>query len=158
MKNKKVTRSDPKWDGKWQVAVDLGSPLIFPLVETNQRPDIVVWSDDKKKAIVMELTVSWEDNIKLAEDRKAERYEKLIERCETEGWDTEYYHIGIGARGYIDKGFNYVLRNRLAFSQTKANKLLQEIQKTVEKASMWLWLKRDDNNWNPTSNGNVIKI
>ena len=116
VKNKKSRRSDPRWDGNWKVAADLNTQLIFPLATTSQRPDLVLWSDEKKKAIVMELTVSWEDNIKSAEDRKAERYKKLVERCEDEGWDIEYHHIGIGARGFIDKSFNFLVRNRLAFT------------------------------------------
>ena len=94
----------------------------------------------------MELTISWEDNIKAAEDRKAERYKKLVEPCEEAGWDTDYYHIGIGARGFIDRSLNFLLRNRLALTQAKANKLIEKIQQTVEKASLWLWLKRDDIN------------
>ena len=39
LKNKNVTRSDPKWGGKCKVEVDLGSPLIFPLVDINQRKE-----------------------------------------------------------------------------------------------------------------------
>ena len=157
-KNRKAKRSDPKWGGKWKVAADLDTPLVFPLVATLQRPDLVVWSDDQKRAIIMELTISWEDNIKAAEERKAERYEKLVEQCEEAGWEIEYHHIGIGARGFIDKRFNFLIRNRLALTQAKANKLIENIQQTVEKASLWLWLKRDDINWNPTSNQNVIHI
>ena len=53
MKNRKSTRIDPKWERKWNVAFDLGSPLIFPLVGTAQRPDIVLWSDEKKKAMFL---------------------------------------------------------------------------------------------------------
>ena len=60
----------------------------------------------------------------------------------------EYYHIGIGARGFIDKDFANLIRNRLGFTQPEARILMIEIQKTVEKASMWLWLKRDDPSWN----------
>ena len=155
-KNRRSKRSDPKWCGKWKVAADLDTPLIFPLVATTQRPDLVLWSDDQRRAIVMELTISWEDNIKAAEDRKAERYKELVEKCEEAGWDIEYYHIGIGARGYIDKSFNFLVRNRLAITQAEANKLIEKIQQTVEKASLWLWLKRDEANWNPTSNKSLI--
>ena len=134
--------------------MDLDTPLVFPLVATTQRPDIVIWSEERKKAIIMELTVTWEDNIKAAEDRKERRYKDLIERCEEEGWEIDYFHIGVGARGFVDTGFNYLIRNRLGFTHTEAKKLIKEIQETVEKASMWLWLKREDPNWNehPTSN------
>ena len=151
-KNKKTNRNDARWEGKWKVEADLETSLVFPLVTTTQRPDLVVWNEDSKKAIVMELTVSWEENIGAAEDRKAERYKNLIEKCEDEGWETEYHHIGIGARGFIDKGFHHLVRNRCGFTQSEASKMMKEIQQTVEKASMWLWLKRDDPSWSPTSN------
>ena len=128
----------------------LGIAIGFSLTATAQRLDIVLWSDDTRKAVIMELTVSWEDNIKAAEQRKSERYEDLIERCEEDGWDVEYYHIGIGARGFIDKAFIYLLKSRLGFSQSEISKLSSEVQETVVKASMWLWLKRDE-----TSNQNV---
>ena len=108
----------------------------------------MIWSDNKKRAIIMELTVSWEDNIKYAEERKDRRYRELIKRCEDDGWEVDYYHIGIGARGYIEKGFAHLVRKRLGFTQPETRKLTAEIQRTVEKASMWIWLKRDDPNWN----------
>ena len=153
-KNGNAKKVNERWEGKWKVAVDLETPLVFPLVATAQRPDIVMWSDDKKRALLMELTVSWEDNIKAAEDRKAERYKDLIERCEEAGWEVEYHHIGIGARGFVDKSVCYLIRNRLGFTQSEASKVIKETQKTVKKASMWLWLKRDDSSWSerPTSN------
>ena len=37
---------------------------------------------------------------------------ELVEHCEEAGWDIEYYHIGIGERGFIDKIFNFLIRNR----------------------------------------------
>ena len=54
----------------------------------------------------------------------------------------------------------HLLKSRFAFSQPESNKLATEIQKTVEKASMWLWMKRNDPNWNEgsTSNQNVNTI
>ena len=154
-KNSRHTRADKRWSGRWKIAVDLDTPMVFPLVASAQRPDIVMWSDEKRKAVIMELTVSWEDNIKAAEQRKLERYEELIERCEEDGWDVDYYHIGIGARGFIDKAFISVLRSRIGFSQSEVSKLSSELQETVGKASMWLWLKRNDPSWTETSNQNA---
>ena len=42
-KNRKTTKADLRWEGKWKIAVDLERPLVFPLVATGQRPDIVLW-------------------------------------------------------------------------------------------------------------------
>ena len=151
IKNRRSSKADKRWEGTWKIAADLDVPLVFPLVATAQRPDLVLWCEEKKRAILMELTVSWEDNIRAAEERKEQRYRNLIERCEEDGWDIDYYHIGIGARGYIERGFIFLLKNRFGFTQTEVKKTLKDLQETVEKASMWLWLKRDDPNWT-TSN------
>ena len=59
-KNKKRLKPDERWIGTWKIAVDLGTPLVFPLVTTEKRPDLVIWREEKKKAVIMELTVSWE--------------------------------------------------------------------------------------------------
>ena len=154
-KSARRVKADERWSGQWNIAVDLDSPMVFPLIASAQRPDIVMWSNDRKKAVIMELTVSWEDNIKAAEQRKNERYEVLIERCEEDGWDVDYYHIGIGARGFIDKSFIGLLKSRLGFNQQEVSKLSSEIQETVEKASMWIWLKRNDPSWTESSNSHV---
>ena len=154
-KNTRQTRADKRWSGRWKIAVDLETPIVFPLVASAQRPDIVMWSDEKKEAVIMELTVSWEDNIKAAEQRKLERYEELIERCEEDGWGVDYYHIGVGARGFIDKTFISLLRNRFGFNQSEVSKLSSELQEAVGKASMWLWLKRNDPSWTETSHQNA---
>ena len=53
---------DERWQGTWKVAADLDSALVFPIVTTSQRPDIVVWSDDAKQVILLELTMPWEEN------------------------------------------------------------------------------------------------
>ena len=103
VKNKTTKRKDARWEGKWKIAVDLDTLLVFPLVATTQRPDLVIWSEERKKAVIMEFTVSWEDNIEAAEDRKERRYKDLIERCEEEGWEIDYFHIGVGARGFVDE-------------------------------------------------------
>ena len=151
VKNCRSSKSDKRWEGTWQIAADLDEPLVFPLVASTQRPDLVMWCVEKRKAILMELTISWEENIRAAEERKHQRYRDLVERCKEDGWDVEYHHIGIGARGYIERDFISLLRNLFGFSQTEVSKTLKDIQETVEKASMWLWLKRDDPIWS-TSN------
>ena len=62
--------TDDRWNGKWKLAADLQDSLVFPLVITAQRPDLVVWCEEMRKAIIMELTVPWEDNFANAEERK----------------------------------------------------------------------------------------
>ena len=41
-KTTKSTIADKRWEGKWELAADLESFLIFPLVTTRQRPDALI--------------------------------------------------------------------------------------------------------------------
>ena len=49
----------------WNLEVDLGKKLVFPeIVQTNLRPDIILWSETGKNLIMIKLTVPWETNVK----------------------------------------------------------------------------------------------
>ena len=138
---------DTRWTGKWNVAADLDSQLVFPVTVTAQRPDCVIWNTEKRIVIILELTIPWEENIKKAEERKEQRYEKLIEACRDKGWDTEYYHLAVGCRGYVDKNLTKLFKSRFCLSNKEVKKLTEELQEVVERASFFIWLKRDDANW-----------
>ena len=51
--------------GDWQLRSDLDGKGRFPeeISVTALRPDIIIWSEVVKEAIIGELTVPWEDNI-----------------------------------------------------------------------------------------------
>ena len=138
---------DVSWKGSWRVNADLESALVFPIVQTAQKPDLIVWNKEEKVMKMIELTVSWETNIDGAYNRKNERYEELCQRCEDEGWVTECLPIEVGARGYIGRRLPSLL-NELGFNSREKNKIIKEIQSTAEKASFWIWLKREDTTWN----------
>ena len=56
----------------WQLIVDLETQLKFPrhIAVTSLRPDLILHSDNTKQCIIWELTVSWEEYITLANERK----------------------------------------------------------------------------------------
>ena len=72
----------------WKIAADLKEALHFPhhIVHTQERLDIVIWSDTVKHVIIVELTVPWKENIEEAFERKKLWYEKLRIECEDKGW------------------------------------------------------------------------
>ena len=146
-KTSKSTTADNRWKGKWELAADLESFLIFPLVSTRQRPDIVIWNIKDNIGIILELTVPWEDNIEDAKQRKHERYEELIETCKESGWNVEYYHLAIGARGFIGRTLLNLLKHRFCFTPSELRQVTVEAQQAAEKASLWIWIKRDDPTW-----------
>ncbi|KAL9971383.1 hypothetical protein ACROYT_G023902 [Oculina patagonica] len=133
--------------GTWKVAADLDSALVFPIVTTSQRPDVVVWSDDAKQVILLELTVPWEENFGDAEDRKYRRYEELIDACKEAGWNPEYYHLAVGFRGYVSRELANLMRGRFGFTTREQRTLVAALQQAAEKASYFIWLKRDDKVW-----------
>ena len=48
----------------WKVSADLKTSLQFPvyIIQTEKQLDIVAWFDSKKSIILIELTLSWEEN------------------------------------------------------------------------------------------------
>ncbi|XP_069128963.1 uncharacterized protein [Argopecten irradians] len=56
----------------WQLMIDLNGRVTFPpeIAVTNQRPDIVIWSSSSKEGVLVEMTVTWEDRINDAYERR----------------------------------------------------------------------------------------
>ena len=96
---------------------------------------------------MIELTISWETNVDEAFDRKMKRYEALRNQCEDEGWHAECLPIEVGARGHVGKRIP-ILLSKLGFSSREKGKVIKDIQQAAERASFWIWLKRNDSTWN----------
>ena len=63
--------------------VDLKQRMGFPSeIVTNKRPDIVIWSAKTKQAVLLELTVPWEERIEQAYERKNLKYQELVRDCQ----------------------------------------------------------------------------
>ena len=71
------------------------------IVITNIRPDIVVWSDQGKDVLLVELTMPWEENMELAHERKMTKYDTLRMENEMKGWRCKYCLLGWGAGGML---------------------------------------------------------
>ena len=124
----------------WKSAADLNEALHFPshIVQTRERPDIVVWSENIKRILLVELTVPWEENMEEAFERKKERYENLRAECEEKGWSCRVLPIEVGCRGFV--GYStiaYLTKLGLA-SRTRKTTTVQ-LQKAAEEASSWIW-------------------
>ena len=135
-----------KWSGVWEIAADLpGCERFFP-IPTRKKPDIVIWCKERKIVYLVELTVPHEDNIDVAQLRKDERYEYLVEDCEEAGWMTVHYPVEVGCRGFVGNRLKQWLLS-VGLSHRQISKVIKEIQCVVEKASHWIWLKRNDESW-----------
>ena len=144
-KGKKVVVND-EWEGTWNAETDLTGNLSLPFVDSRQRPDVILYNQDRMRFIAVELTICWEDNIEEAHNRKEDRYEELLASYMEAGFDAECLTIEVGARGYIGHRLLKFLR-RLGITPTKIKELCNKIQKTVENCSYWIWLKREDQLW-----------
>ena len=81
-KQKTKTVDDERWNCVWEVSADLdGYRKPFP-IPTVKKPDIVIWYMENKTVQLAELTVSNEDNIEMAKDRKDERYAQPLDQFE----------------------------------------------------------------------------
>ncbi|KAI8491916.1 hypothetical protein Bbelb_302890 [Branchiostoma belcheri] len=69
--------------GKWEMTADLDRQLHFPstICETSLRPDLVLWSEDQKAVLIIELTIPWEENVQAVFERKKLKYDDLVQQC-----------------------------------------------------------------------------
>lgn len=59
-----------------------------------------MWSEKKKVGILLELTVLWEDNFVVAEDRKVEPpYSDLLIECQEKGMECGILSFGLESSG-----------------------------------------------------------
>ena len=107
---------------------------------------MVVWSPGRKIVYLVELTVPHEDNIDAAKDRKDERYEDLVKECEEAGWSAAHFSVEVGCRGFVGERLRMWF-TKIGLNTRQNNAAIQDIQATVEKASHWIWLKREDDRW-----------
>jgi len=75
----KVKLSDKRWAGRWEIATDIDKLLVFPIVTTLQRPDIVIWDNERKIIHLLELTIPRDSNLEADEERKENWYQGLID-------------------------------------------------------------------------------
>ncbi len=132
----------------WEMRVDLGTQLIFPteITQTTLRPDAVVWATAAKKALIIELTVPWEEGIPAAHEFKRLKYTDLAAECRDGGWTTTIHPVEVGCRGFVGKSAIQLLR-AAGTTGISLRRAIKELAEEAEKASYWLWLRRRDRNW-----------
>ncbi|KAJ8358431.1 hypothetical protein AAFF_G00439950 [Aldrovandia affinis] len=98
---------------EWKMKVDLGRQLQFPqeICSTILRPDVVLWSAAAKSALLIELTVPWEEGLEAAYERKMAKYADLVAECRESGWSVRMYPVEVGARGFVGSSTSHLLRD-----------------------------------------------
>ncbi|XP_030004234.1 uncharacterized protein LOC115429122 [Sphaeramia orbicularis] len=127
----------------WQLLVDLERQLKFPrhIAATTLRPDIVILSEATKQAVLLELTVPWEDRIEEAFERKLSKYTGLISDCQQAGWKARCFPVEVGCRGFAAQSLARAFSN-LGIEGESRRRAIRNATEAAERASRWLWLKR----------------
>ena len=135
----------------WEMRVDLNKRLVFPdVVHTNLRPDIVLWSVKGKKIILIELTVPWEESCGEAHERKMAKYQELLEQCRAKNWSAWLFPVEVGARGFPAQSA-WSLLQRLGMKGRTKRTAVRRLGEAAERASCWLWSRRDEQTWGPAN-------
>ena len=98
---------------------------------------------------MLELTVPWEDRIEEAYERKKAKYSDLQEQCREKGWKVWLYPVEIGARGFPAQSL-WKMFSALGITGVERKKAVGKLSLTAERASSWLWIKREEKSWKPT--------
>lgn len=124
-------------------------PVQFPqhIFNTSERPDIVVWSENLKEVILIELTCGDESNFSDQVVRKEARYNReLIPGIESNGWKAKLFTVEIGCRGFwhhtVPALFNY-----FGLAKRKKKQALDEAALVALRCSYTIWLARDNRKW-----------
>jgi len=135
----------------WELAADLDQWRKYPAIITTRgaRPDIVLISETCRTVIAIELTVPFESNMSESHEFKLAKYEPLRDALHATGYTTHMFAVEVGARGFAGSSV-YSLMKRLAVPARVRNKCLKEIAEAAERASYWIWLKRDVIEWKPS--------
>jgi len=136
--------------GQWEMLADLDKKLVFPqdIAVTNLRPDIVLWSSTSKQVVMVELTVPWEERVEDSYHLKRDKYTELQAECVQRGWEAQVLPVEVGCRGFPAQSLWSALR-RLGVIVQNRKKAIQDIAEVTERASCWLWLRREEREWCP---------
>nr|XP_055041026.1 uncharacterized protein LOC129428141 [Misgurnus anguillicaudatus] len=132
----------------WEMEVDLGRKLHFPeaVLVTTLRPDIIMWSPEGRKIILVELTVPWEEGCEEAAERKRAKYQQLVAGCQDKGWTCWLMTVEVGCHGFPAQSvWNLLTKVGLRGHLRKA--AVRKLGEAAERASCWLWHKREDTSW-----------
>lgn len=135
----------------WKVMVDLemtGERMVFPpeIYSTPQRPDLVLWSQEKRRVMLIELTCPAEEAIHEAQIRKVARYAELCAECERVGWAVTMATVEVGARGYVAHSTRRCLK-ALGLTNREVTVTSRSLASVVARCSYAIYLACSSRGW-----------
>ena len=132
----------------WLLLVDVGKSLIFPphVLVTQLRPDIVIFSNKLHILIIIELTCPSEERFLYWNSVKTDKYSELVNMCRNRNWTVFFFAVEVGARGFASSSLRTCF-SKLGITGKKLRHGVNEAAATSCRASFWIWLKREDSEW-----------
>jgi hypothetical protein len=134
----------------WKIVVDYDlSPMPFPveICDSDERPDIVLWSPSARRAILIELTCPAEEGIDAARSRKEAKYNKhLVPLIKRNGWAPILMTVEVGARGCPGRSLRKCLR-RVGLKNTLTGTVVKAVSLTAARCSLYLYQSRESPDW-----------
>ena len=132
---------------KGQMITDLpDAEYHFPnhIAITDLRPDIVIWDNEQKRVVLIELTICFETVVEDAKARKTLKYTNLLEEAQQNGYQSSIITLEVGSRGVLEiKGLDR-LKKLIPVNRKEWQCFLVKISQTVIKESHRIWSTR---NW-----------
>ena len=135
----------------WRINFDFAKNNTIPsetLVDTLQRPDIVIYSISKKVILWFEETIPLERNIVDAALRKEARYASLKTDLKLKDWIVHDFTFEIGALGFVAKSFNRML-SLLGFPSSQRKHIRNRASKLALRSSFYIWSNRFSHSFSP---------
>lgn len=108
------------------------------------RPDILLFSREIKRIVLVELTVPWETNIPKDHTIKINKYYDLTNELTKNGYAVNLYAVEVGARGIPAKSLYNLLKD-LGLPRTSISSMLERVSKAALAGSYQIWLGRERN-------------
>lgn len=133
----------------WKMQVDFTKyPVNFPvhICVTDSRPDIVIYSDNLRTVILIELTCPAEENIADARLRKRTKYTPLKDQIEDNKWSCHLMTIEVGARGLVSGSIPRALR-RLGFCNSEIRSVVRNVSISAARCSFAIYRSSTVRTW-----------
>ena len=120
------------------------------IASTSLRPDICIYSLDKKEVLFIELTSPAEENIHFWRLNKRKKYLDLVELAKSNGFNAKCKTIEVGARGFVSKPSMNIF-SMLGIKQKDQTKLRKELSQVAIRCSHFIWINRENLEWSNPS-------
>ena len=117
------------------------------IAATLERPDVCIYSLEKKLVLFLELTSPAEEKITYW---KLKKYLTLVELAKANGFNAICRTIEVGARGFVSKPSMNVF-SLLGITESEKIKLRKELSRVAIRCSHFIWINRENKQWSNPS-------